>query len=96
MGRSHVGKPMETDDGWGWCQHTSGSGQEGAKELGVSIFPTYSLFNGEPRNYLEFPNHLIVLGMVYCWVYPLAMTHSLLLNMAIEIADVDMKNGDGP
>ena len=24
------------------------SGQEGAKELGVSIFPIYSLFNGEP------------------------------------------------
>ena len=34
------------------------SGLEGAKELGVFIFPIYSLFNGEPRSYLEFPNHL--------------------------------------
>ena len=29
-------------------------------ELGVFIFPIDSPFNGEPRNYLEFPNHLIV------------------------------------
>ena len=35
------------------------SGWEGAKELGVPIFPMYSLFDGEPRSYLEFPNHLI-------------------------------------
>ena len=32
---------------------------EGAEELGISIFPIYSLFNGEPRTYLEFSNHLI-------------------------------------
>ena len=30
------------------------------KELGVFMFPIYSLLNGEPRSYLEFPNHLIV------------------------------------
>ena len=36
------------------------SGWEGAKELGVFIFPIYSLFNVEPRSYLEFPNHQIV------------------------------------
>ena len=29
-------------------------------ELGVFIFPTHSLFNGEPRSYSEFPNHLTV------------------------------------
>ena len=40
--------------------HFLSSGWEGAKELGGSIFPIYSLFNGEPRSYLEFPNHLIV------------------------------------
>ena len=34
-------------------------GSEGTKELGVSIFPLYFPFNGEPRSYLEFPNHLI-------------------------------------
>ena len=28
-------------------------------ELGVPIFPIDSLFNGEPRSYLDFPNHLI-------------------------------------
>ena len=33
--------------------------REGAKELGLSIFPIHSIFNGEPRSYLEFPNHLI-------------------------------------
>ena len=32
------------------------NGWEGAKEPGVPI----SLFNGEPRSYLEFPNYLIV------------------------------------
>ena len=32
---------------------------EGAKELEVSIFPIDFLFNGEPRSYLEFPNHQI-------------------------------------
>ena len=26
-------------------------------ELGVPILPIYSLFNGEPRSYLEFPSH---------------------------------------
>ena len=31
-------------------------------ELGVSIFPRYVLLNGEPRSYLEFPNHVIVNG----------------------------------
>ena len=35
------------------------SGYEGAEELGVSIFPMYSLLNGELRSYLKFPNHLI-------------------------------------
>ena len=29
------------------------------KELEVFIFPTDSLFTGEPRSHLEFPNHLI-------------------------------------
>ena len=28
-------------------------------ELGVFTFPIYSLFNGEPGSYLEFPNHQI-------------------------------------
>ena len=28
--------------------------------VGVPIFPIDSLFNGEPRSYLEFPNHAIV------------------------------------
>ena len=27
--------------------------------FGVPIFPIYSLFDGEPRSYLEFPNHLV-------------------------------------
>ena len=29
----------------------------GAKELGISYIPLYSLFNGEPRSYLELSNH---------------------------------------
>ena len=33
-------------------------------ELVVSIFPVYSLLNGEPRSYLEFHNHLI---LDYIW-----------------------------
>ena len=28
----------------------------------VSIFPIYSLLDGEPRSYLEFPNHLLEYG----------------------------------
>ena len=27
--------------------------------FGVPIFPIYSSFNGEPRSYFEFPNHLL-------------------------------------
>ena len=45
-------------DWWVGCLLLS-SDWQGAKELGVFIFPTYSLLNGEPRCYLEFPNHLI-------------------------------------
>ena len=43
----------------GGQSHILSSVSEGAKELAVFIFPTYSLFNGEPRSYLEFSNHLI-------------------------------------
>ena len=34
-------------------------GRERFGAFGVPICPIYSLFNGEPRSYLEFPNHLI-------------------------------------
>ena len=52
---------------WNWSRsrfesvggHLLTSSYEGAKELGVFIFPIYSLLNGEPRSYLEFPNHLL-------------------------------------
>ena len=40
--------------------HTLSSDYEGAKELGVPIFPIYSLSNGGPRSYREFPNHLLI------------------------------------
>ena len=44
------------------------SGYEGAKELGVSIFPRFSLFNGELRSYFEFPNHLKGYMMYKWWL----------------------------
>ena len=56
------------------------SGLEGAKELGVFIFPIYSLFNGEPRSYLEFPNHQIVLT-IYFLDANLTHSHGRILEM---------------
>ena len=41
----------------GVCRLQLSSGSEGAKELGVSIYIPYD--NGEPRSYLQFPNHLM-------------------------------------
>ena len=38
---------------------SSGERRERFGAFGVPLFLTYSLFNGEPSNYLEFPNHLI-------------------------------------
>ena len=38
-------------------------GSQGA--FGVPIFPTYSLLNGEPRSYQEFPNHWIRIAKIH-------------------------------
>ena len=48
-------------------QNLLSGGSQGAKELGVSIFPIILLFNVEPRSYVEFPNHLINDLFVYPW-----------------------------
>ena len=48
-------------------------GRERFGAFGVSIFLIYFLFNGEPRSYLEFPNHLTVLE-----IYPLVENHTWL------------------
>ena len=42
----------------------------GAKELGLPISYITPIYSGEPRSYLEFPNHLIVyLGLFKVIVY---------------------------
>ena len=67
---------------------------------------------GAVRSYLEFPNHRIAgnfgheMGGTtrynqYIWdyndtVYPLVICYSQLLNMAIELVEFPMKNGDFP
>ena len=43
----------------------------GARAIHIPcIFPLYSLFNGQPRSYLEFPNHLICVETFLCCDIP--------------------------
>ena len=42
-----------------WAKKLKQRGSDKRSELGVFIFPIYSLFDREPRSYLEFPNHLL-------------------------------------
>ena len=51
-------------------QWLRGSGSE----PGVSIFPINSLWNGEPRSYFEFPNHLVA---NYRWIARWTLGHKM-------------------